>query len=111
MGCKDVPSVFPSLLNYARALRFLDRPDYADLRRICKDLLLREGFANDGVFDWTKLAAEKNASRSSNQLSVDVGAEVGNSSANPATGNEKEGGAAVKDQSPAQAGVAAQSGN
>jgi len=50
--CKDDPAVFASYLNYCRALRFEDRPDYAYLRRLFKDLFMREEFINDGIFDW-----------------------------------------------------------
>ncbi|CAK0795879.1 unnamed protein product [Prorocentrum cordatum] len=35
--CKGYPAVFASYLNYCRALRFEDRPDYAYLRRLFKD--------------------------------------------------------------------------
>eukprot|EP00929_Paragymnodinium_shiwhaense_P000159 TRINITY_DN1003_c0_g2_i1.p1 TRINITY_DN1003_c0_g2~~TRINITY_DN1003_c0_g2_i1.p1 ORF type:complete len:395 (-),score=71.22 TRINITY_DN1003_c0_g2_i1:54-1238(-) len=51
--CKGYPAVFPSYLNYCRALRFEDRPDYAYLRRLFKDLFMRDGFINDGMFDWS----------------------------------------------------------
>ncbi|CAE8596247.1 unnamed protein product [Polarella glacialis] len=52
--CKGYPTVFASYLNYNRALRFQDRPDYAYLRRLFKDLFMREGFDNDGMFDWSQ---------------------------------------------------------
>ncbi|KAF4715200.1 Casein kinase I isoform delta, partial [Perkinsus olseni] len=52
---KGYPSEFATYLNYCRALRFEDRPDYAYLRRLFKDLFMREGFQNDGMFDWTQL--------------------------------------------------------
>eukprot|EP00448_Togula_jolla_P019092 CAMPEP_0170577196 /NCGR_PEP_ID=MMETSP0224-20130122/4796_1 /TAXON_ID=285029 /ORGANISM="Togula jolla, Strain CCCM 725" /LENGTH=403 /DNA_ID=CAMNT_0010900087 /DNA_START=18 /DNA_END=1229 /DNA_ORIENTATION=+ len=52
--CKGYPAVFASYLNYCRALRFEDRPDYAYLRRLFKDLFMREGFVNDGMFDWSQ---------------------------------------------------------
>jgi serine/threonine protein kinase len=52
--CKGYPGVFASYLNYCRALRFEDRPDYAYLRRLYKDLFMREGFVNDGIFDWSQ---------------------------------------------------------
>jgi casein kinase 1 len=52
--CKGHPAVFASYLNYCRALRFEDRPDYAYLRRLFKDLFMREGFVNDGMFDWSQ---------------------------------------------------------
>jgi casein kinase 1 len=52
--CKGYPAVFASYLNYCAAMRFEDRPDYAYLRRLFKDLFMREGFVNDGMFDWSQ---------------------------------------------------------
>ncbi len=40
--CKGLPAVFASYLNYCKAIRFEDRPDYAYLRRLFKDLFMRE---------------------------------------------------------------------
>jgi len=53
--CKHAPSEFATYLNYCRALRFEDRPDYAYLRRLLKDLFFKEGYQYDFVFDWTVL--------------------------------------------------------
>lgn len=44
---------FITYLNYCRSLRFEDRPDYAYLRRLFKDLFFREGLQYDFIFDWT----------------------------------------------------------
>ena len=43
---------FPSYLNYCRSLRFEDRPDYPHLRKMFKELLVKEGFEYDFCFDW-----------------------------------------------------------
>uniref|UniRef100_A0A7S2LE61 Non-specific serine/threonine protein kinase n=1 Tax=Zooxanthella nutricula TaxID=1333877 RepID=A0A7S2LE61_9DINO len=51
--CKGCAPVFASYLNYCRALRFEDRPDYAYLRRLFKYLFMKEAFVNDGMFDWS----------------------------------------------------------
>jgi casein kinase 1 len=51
--CKHAPTEFVTYLNYCRSLRFEDRPDYAHLRRVLKDLFFRENFQYDFVFDWT----------------------------------------------------------
>jgi len=51
--CKGYPAVFATYLNYCRALRFEDRPDYSYLRRLFKDLLMRQGWVNDFGFDWS----------------------------------------------------------
>eukprot|EP00917_Polyrhabdina_sp_WS-2016_P011031 GHVP01024182.1.p1 GENE.GHVP01024182.1~~GHVP01024182.1.p1 ORF type:complete len:326 (+),score=33.03 GHVP01024182.1:23-1000(+) len=51
--CSQHPFEFITYLNYCRSLRFEDRPDYAYLRRLFKDLFFREGYSYDFVFDWT----------------------------------------------------------
>jgi casein kinase 1 len=53
--CKHFPTEFVTYLNYCRSLRFEDRPDYAYLRRLLKDLFFKEGYQYDFVFDWTIL--------------------------------------------------------
>jgi len=53
--CKHYPTEFATYLNYTRSLRFEDKPDYAYLRRLLKDLFFREGYEYDLVFDWTLL--------------------------------------------------------
>jgi len=53
--CKHFPCEFVTYANYCRSLRFEDRPDYAYLRRLLKDLFFREGYQYDFVFDWTIL--------------------------------------------------------
>jgi len=53
--CKHFPADFVTYLNYCRALRFEDRPDYAYLRRLFKDLFFRESYQYDFIFDWTLL--------------------------------------------------------
>merc|ERR1712196_308341 len=53
--CKHFPSEFVTYLNYCRGLRFEDRPDYAYLRRLMKDLFCREQIQYDFIFDWTVL--------------------------------------------------------
>ncbi|KAL9690163.1 hypothetical protein QQ045_010559 [Rhodiola kirilowii] len=53
--CRNYPSEFASYFHYCRSLRFDDKPDYAYLRRMFRDLFIREGFQFDYVFDWTIL--------------------------------------------------------
>uniref|UniRef100_A0A0G4HR05 Casein kinase I n=1 Tax=Chromera velia CCMP2878 TaxID=1169474 RepID=A0A0G4HR05_9ALVE len=57
--CKHFPFEFMTYLNYCRSLRFEDRPDYAYLRRLFKDLFFREGYMYDFIFDWTILNYDK----------------------------------------------------
>ena len=51
--CKGYPSEFSTYMNYTRSLRFEDKPDYAYLKKLLRDLFVREGFQTDYVFDWT----------------------------------------------------------
>ncbi|KAJ3301321.1 serine/threonine protein kinase [Kappamyces sp. JEL0829] len=53
--CKGFPQEFAVFLNYTRTLRFDDKPDYTYLRKIFRDLFVREMFHYDYVFDWTIL--------------------------------------------------------
>lgn len=53
--CKGYPSELASYFHYCRSLRFDDKPDYAYLKRLFRDLFIREGFQFDYVFDWTIL--------------------------------------------------------
>jgi len=57
--CKHFPMEFATYLNYCRALRFDDKPDYKYLRRLFRDLFFRQGYAADYRFDWTVLNYEK----------------------------------------------------
>ena len=51
--CRGFPNEFTIYLNYCRSLRFDDKPDYSYLRKLFRDLFIREGFHYDYVFDWT----------------------------------------------------------
>ncbi|KAE9585928.1 hypothetical protein Lal_00010246 [Lupinus albus] len=53
--CHGYPSEFASYFHYCRSLRFDDKPDYAYLKRLFRDLFIREGLQFDYVFDWTIL--------------------------------------------------------
>ncbi|XP_019188441.1 PREDICTED: casein kinase 1-like protein 7 isoform X2 [Ipomoea nil] len=53
--CKSYPSEFASYFHYCRSLRFEDKPDYSYLKRLFRDLFIREGYQFDYVFDWTIL--------------------------------------------------------
>jgi hypothetical protein len=53
--CKAYPSEFASYFHYCRSLRFDDKPDYAYLKRIFRDLFIREGMysqVKDRVKQW-----------------------------------------------------------
>ncbi|KAL0912993.1 hypothetical protein M5K25_016422 [Dendrobium thyrsiflorum] len=53
--CKSHPPEFVSYFHYCRSLRFEDKPDYSYLKRLFRDLFIREGYQFDYVFDWTAL--------------------------------------------------------
>ncbi|XBH95262.1 hypothetical protein VPH35_085853 [Triticum aestivum] len=53
--CKSYPSEFISYFHYCRSLRFEDRPDYSYLKKLFRDVFVREGYQFDYVFDWTAL--------------------------------------------------------
>jgi len=53
--CYGLPPEFASYLNYCRSLRFEDRPDYSHLRKMFKELLVKEGYEYDYAFDWVIL--------------------------------------------------------
>ncbi|KAL8171411.1 hypothetical protein V2J09_023215 [Rumex salicifolius] len=53
--CKNYPTEFTSYFHYCRSLRFEDKPDYSYLKRLFRDLFIREGYQFDYVFDWTML--------------------------------------------------------
>ncbi|KAG6496729.1 hypothetical protein ZIOFF_044599 [Zingiber officinale] len=53
--CRGYPTEFASYFHYCRSLRFEDKPDYAYLKRLYRELFIREGFQFDYVFDWTIL--------------------------------------------------------
>ncbi|GAA5894479.1 hypothetical protein JCM8208_006253 [Rhodotorula glutinis] len=51
--CRGFPNEFAIYLNYCRSLRFDDKPDYSYLRKLFRDLFVREGLQYDYVFDWS----------------------------------------------------------
>ncbi|RHY10581.1 hypothetical protein DYB25_004157, partial [Aphanomyces astaci] len=53
--CRGFPTELRAYFEYTRALRFDDKPDYAYLRRLFKELFFRKGFQFDAMFDWTVL--------------------------------------------------------
>lgn len=51
--CDGLPKEFAAYFDYVRSLQFGDKPRYDYLRRIFRNLFVREGFKYDHVFDWT----------------------------------------------------------
>ena len=46
---------FTTYINYCRSLRFEEKPDYAYLRQLIRNLFHRQGFSYDYVFDWNAI--------------------------------------------------------
>lgn len=79
--CRGYPSEFKIYLNYTKNLRFDDKPDYGYLRKLFRDLFVREGFQYDYVFDWTIFKFERDA----NKIPAPV-----NSGANPPSNKQQD---------------------
>uniref|UniRef100_A0A7N0TU55 non-specific serine/threonine protein kinase n=1 Tax=Kalanchoe fedtschenkoi TaxID=63787 RepID=A0A7N0TU55_KALFE len=77
--CRNYPTEFASYFHYCRSLRFDDKPDYAYLKRIFRDLFIREGFQFDYVFDWTILKYQQShlAAPPARALGMGVGTSSG----------------------------------
>ncbi|KAG6789028.1 hypothetical protein POTOM_005111 [Populus tomentosa] len=82
--CRGYPTEFASYFHYCRSLRFDDKPDYAYLKRLFRDLFIREGFQFDYVFDWTILKYQQ--SQISNPPTRALGPVAGPSSGIPPPG-------------------------
>ena len=65
--CRGFPNEFAIYLNYTRSLRFDDKPDYSYLRKLFRDLFVREGYQYDYVFDWSMQRAMDEGASSSNK--------------------------------------------
>lgn len=50
---EGLPEEIGNILKYARGMAFEQKPDYAYLRRIIKELFLKQGFEYDYVYDWS----------------------------------------------------------
>ncbi|WOL08349.1 hypothetical protein Cni_G17102 [Canna indica] len=64
--CKSHPVEFASYFHYCHSLAFDQRPDYEFLKRLFRDLFIREGYQFDFIFDWTILKYQQ-AQRSRSQ--------------------------------------------
>ncbi|KHG04851.1 hypothetical protein F383_30273 [Gossypium arboreum] len=84
--CRGYPSEFASYFHYCRSLRFDDKPDYSYLKRLFRDLFIREGFQFDYVFDWTILKYQQ--SQIANPPTRALGPGAGTSSGLPPAGEE-----------------------
>jgi casein kinase I family protein HRR25 len=58
--CDSLPKEFAIFLDYTRALRYDETPDYKYLRNLFSDLLEREGHKHDYAFDWHTINTSPN---------------------------------------------------
>ncbi|KAI0488024.1 hypothetical protein KFK09_027847 [Dendrobium nobile] len=91
--CRGYPSEFASYFHYCRSLRFDDKPDYAYLKRLFRDLFIREGFQFDYIFDWTilKYQQSQTANAPPRALGSGAGPSNGMASAVPEMHSGEEG--------------------
>ncbi|KAI8581377.1 hypothetical protein K450DRAFT_232770 [Umbelopsis ramanniana AG] len=59
--CYGLPSEFAAYMTYSMSLRFEDKPDYRYLRKLFRDLFVRERYVWDYIFDWTLVKMDKTA--------------------------------------------------
>ncbi len=57
--CRGYPSEFRDYFAHVSSLGFEDRPDYRYLKTLFRDLYERNGYADDGIFDWDMLEQKK----------------------------------------------------
>ncbi|KAH9326410.1 hypothetical protein KI387_006588, partial [Taxus chinensis] len=78
--CSSYPPEFAKYFNHVRKLVFDDRPDYGFLKRMFRDLFVREGFEFDYIFDWTILKYQQTQIANLPPRALDV---AGGTSAGP----------------------------
>jgi len=49
---RGLPEEFNQYLSYCRNLKFEEKPDYTYLRKLFKDLMHKNGFECDYLYDW-----------------------------------------------------------
>jgi len=74
---------------YCRNLKFEDKPDYAYLRSLLKDLFAKLGFEWDYEYDWTIIAKKKNLEKKGEKEENKMNEEL-DPSKNPIQGNAQQ---------------------
>nr|XP_009400541.1 PREDICTED: casein kinase 1-like protein 2 isoform X2 [Musa acuminata subsp. malaccensis] len=90
--CRGYASEFASYFHYCRSLRFDDKPDYAYLKRLFRELFIREGFQFDYVFDWTILKCQQSQNPSAPPRAIAPGVGPISGLAPAAANNRQSGG-------------------
>jgi len=66
--CKGYPEEFVTYLNYCHRISFDEKPDYAFLKKLFKDLYIRKEFDLDYEYDWILLKSQEKTASSVNSL-------------------------------------------
>lgn len=69
MLCSDLPQEFGIYLNYCRNLKFDEKPDYGYLKKIFKELFVKNGYEYDYVYDWLLIPYDKESDDGNHELS------------------------------------------
>jgi len=88
--CKGYATEFRSYFEYCRSLRFEDRPDYAYLKRLFKELFYRKGFQYDNMFDWTVLNLQQEKARLPVERPIIQGGDGAAAAAGPGRASEQD---------------------
>lgn len=57
--CENLPEEIYQYIYYCRSLGFEDKPDYNYLIKLFKELMLKNGYLIDNIFDWTEFIQKK----------------------------------------------------
>lgn len=63
--CRGFPLELQLYFNYVRSLQFDERPDYSYLRKILRNVFIRENYRNDDMYDWVLKRMEAERSQQS----------------------------------------------
>eukprot|EP00128_Syssomonas_multiformis_P007884 Colp12_sorted_trinity150504_noHs@33427 len=90
--CENLPTEVAQYLRYARGLGFTENPDYEYCRKLFRDIMEREGYQNDLMFDWVliKQQNEKAVSSSANITANDHGTTEASREKNAAAASKSE---------------------
>ena len=60
--CRGYPNEFRDYFAHCSSLNFEDRPDYRYLKRILKELFDKQGYEDDGLYDWDAIKKQEESS-------------------------------------------------
>ena len=69
--CKGYPVEFSKYLSQCRNLRFDERPQYSEMRKMFKDLFQKNDYKFDYQYDWVIRDEKKNSLKKPEDLSID----------------------------------------